>query len=189
MRVLYANRRLSAQFVSEAIPSTEADDGPLVHDILNSLGLLEDSEPRERSKSDAGSPKSISISSPCPENPSTPSRPPSPTALDTESPTSLDFDIFSDIPAFPDPNYSAVDFRALDTDLDLDFCGVDWAMNENLSGFDSGLRPNFGLSQGMVLQDWDPLSVLQNVMNGGITPGQYWMTGTSNSVYSDSFSM
>ncbi|RDW85432.1 hypothetical protein BP5796_03757 [Coleophoma crateriformis] len=41
MRVLYANRRLSIQPDTMVLPSTEGDDVPLVHDILDRLGLLD----------------------------------------------------------------------------------------------------------------------------------------------------
>jgi hypothetical protein len=50
MRILYANRRLSIQPDNIVIPSTEGDDVPLVHDILDRLGMV-DKESDERSES------------------------------------------------------------------------------------------------------------------------------------------
>lgn len=40
MRILYANRRLSIQSDNIIIPSIESNDTPLVHDILDRLGML-----------------------------------------------------------------------------------------------------------------------------------------------------
>src|SRR4051812_22023447 len=50
MRILYANRRLSIQPDNIVIPSIESDDVPLVHDILDRLGMVtKDSDEQSQS--------------------------------------------------------------------------------------------------------------------------------------------
>lgn len=53
MKVLYANRRLSIHPDDMTLPSTEGKDVPLVHDILERLGLLEEGEASLKDERDA----------------------------------------------------------------------------------------------------------------------------------------
>jgi hypothetical protein len=53
MRVLYANRRLSIHPDDMKVPTTEGKDVPLVHDILDRLGLLQGEDNMDKAESES----------------------------------------------------------------------------------------------------------------------------------------
>jgi hypothetical protein len=172
LRILYANRRLSIQPDNIAIPSTESDDVPLVHDILDRLGMV---CPDDDSNSQSSNPEShaekqkeptltktntfSTTSIPSPSNSMF-----SPTFFD--DPLAMDAQMESTF--FPE-----VDPLALGHDMVLTIpFEVYSSMSATKNGADfTQFSPDFPTQDlNMNAQDWCPLSILDSVMNGDNFP-------------------
>ena len=173
MRVLYANRRLSIQPDSIIIPSTESDDVPLVHDILDRLGLLGSKDLDTHSQT-----SEIPI-----EKPQTqPSQKPWSTSsvqssLFTspfEAPSTIADPMLFDMPALPEFD-NTEDLLAMDADMSLNFpYEVYETINATKGDMFNHFTPNFSMAPQTV--DWCPLNVLDEVLHGSYPVEQSWPT-------------
>jgi len=166
LRILYANRRLSIQPDNLVIPSTESDDVPLVHDILEHLGMIMDDDDNGSEISDqvdrAIQPrkKEQTISST--------SSIPSPAGSRFNS-AFLD-DTFGAPTVFEEPityfqNSGLVPLE-LDMGLSIPYEAYS-AMHGVKNGSDIGHFPQeFGVPLDMGLQHWDPMVMLDADMIG-----------------------
>jgi hypothetical protein len=185
MRVLYANRRLSIHPDNIVIPVADSEDAPLIHDILERLGLLiEDSDDLpvpKRAESHAESPRSISTSSISEAPWSTESISTSPfetSALDTSSSFIQDSGFYNDVLTIPDFDSSRTDSMALETDLPFDlpyeiYTAID---GDKPSAAFNQLGQGFALFPDMIPQSWDQLNAFQEVMDGNMPLEPSWMT-------------
>lgn len=171
MRILYANRRLSIQPDNIIIPSTESDDVPLVHDILDRLGMVDhgkdSDEHSESTESHAKQHKEPAVARE--KTWSTPSMPsPSNSAFNPsffdESFTTMEPSMYDESPV--DPTFSQdVNAMPLDTDMGLTIPFEAYSTMGSAKNF-TPFSPDFPQTQDMSAQDWCPLSVLDSVMNG-----------------------
>lgn len=183
MRVLYANRRLSIQPDSIVIPSTDSDDVPLVHDILDRLGLL------GHSNEDHSTASAISIPKAPKQTPqkdwSTSSMQSSlfdTSMFDSPSTATLESPTLYDMPALPD---FESEMLALDTDMGLNFpYQVYETMNASATDMFSQFTPKHSAPQHIGQQDWCPLSALDNMMNSPFPMEETWGVEKTNLQYS-----
>jgi len=175
MRVLYANRRLSIQPDSIIIPSTESDDVPLVHDILDRLGLLGGHSNTE----DHSTTPKIPISQAKPQTTqkdwSTSSIQSSlfdTSFMGSSSTATLESPTLYDMPALPD---FECDMQGMDTELSLNFpYQVYETMNASATDLFGQVTPKLSIGEQIGQQDWCPLSVLDSVMNPPFPMEETW---------------
>jgi len=177
MRILYANRRLSIQPDNIVIPSTESDDVPLVHDILDRLGILcKDSDELSLS-TESHTEKNKEPTLTKAHTFSTASIPsPSNSAFNStffdESLASMESGIYEESPV--DQRYfSELNPIALDTDMGLAIpfeVYSSMVAAKNTADYEQ-FSPQL---QDMDAQDWCPLSMLNSVMNGDFPVDQSW---------------
>jgi hypothetical protein len=174
MRILYANRRLSIQPDNIVIPNMESDDIPLVHDILNRLGMVTQEPDQASQSSGSHFEKPTLTKAPTFSSPSVTSIP-SPTNsifnhtyfddpfLPSKTPIDTTF--------FPDTNPQSFD---ADMGLDVPF-EVYSSMNESKNDADyMQFSSDFPQSQDVSTPDWCPMSVLDSVMGGEFSADQAW---------------
>jgi len=184
MRLLYANRRLSIQPDSITIPSTEFDDVPLVHDILDRLGLLgehysgeehstipEMPIPQAKKQTTQNDWSTSSIQSSHLDN----SIFGSPSTAILESPT------LYDVPALPE---FEGDILSMDADMGLNFPYQVWeTLNASATDMFSQFTPKPLVAEQTGQQDWCPLSVLDSVMNPPFPVEETWGMEETNMQY------
>jgi len=182
MRVLYANRRLSIQPDSIVIPSTDSDDVPLVHDILDRLGLLGHSTENHTTASAMPIPQAPKET---PQNEWSTSSIQSSvfdtSMLESPSTATLESPTLYDMPALPD---FESDMLGLDTDMGLNFpYQVYETMNASATDMFSQFAPKLSTTQQMGQQDWCPLSSFDNMMNTPFPMEETWGVERTNLQY------
>jgi hypothetical protein len=182
MRFLYSNRRLSIQPDSIVIPSAESADGPLVHDILDHLGLLGGDGDTDSAAGLVESPRSRPILK---GNQTSASSSTSVYDNSLADATPMFSHSFTDISSMPDFDVNDIDL-SLDTDMGLNFpYEVYSSINMDMTGTGIGFgsfTPDLSLPQNMSPQDWCPLDVLEDVMN--MPAGQMWLDESAFPQYS-----
>ncbi|KAH8594013.1 hypothetical protein B0O99DRAFT_688038 [Bisporella sp. PMI_857] len=180
MRVLYANRRLSIQPDSMVVPSTESDDIPLVHDILDRLGLLDQEQDRASQASETAVERLPIARNKAIQNLwSTASIQSSlfdTSIFDTRSSVTTESPSFNDLPALPELESSEAEMLSMDADMGLNFpFQVYESMNTSKTAeMFAQFTPEYFMPQQMSPQDVCPLNVLHNVMHGGMGADQSW---------------
>jgi len=163
MKVLYANRRLSIQPDNIIVPSIELDDVPLVHEILDRLGLVSGEKAPLENSSRSSEPEERSLPPPS-----------TPTVSTLDSNSMFDTSTFESMSTItPDPGMLDFDYN------DLDMSSFDNDMGVSLP-FEvySSINPmtdNFYASPSGMFKspDWCPLDVLNSVMHSDYPSQQY----------------
>lgn len=179
MRILYANRRLSIQPDNIIIPSIESEDVPLVHDILDRLGMVwKDSDEMSQSSGSHFEKPSLS-KAPTFGSDSTMSVP-SPTNSNFNS-TYFDDSLFS-LEAPLDETFSDTNTLSFDpmSGLSVPFEAFS-TMNsdKNISNF-MQFTSDFPQSTNMSTQDW---TALESMMNVDFPVDQTWNAAFQPSSY------
>ena len=184
MRLLYANRRLSIQPDSMIVPSTESDDAPLVHDILDRLGLLEGNLKKEEDDpATSAMPIPHANYQTTQKHLSTSSMQSShfdSSFFDSPSIGTLESPLFN-MPTLPEPDVDMLGQPGMDMEMGLSFpYEVYETMNASITtGKPSQVIPKHMIGAQMDQQDWCPLSVLDGVMNAPFPMETWGALGTS----------
>jgi len=176
MRVLYANRRLSIQPDSITIPSTESEDVPLVHDILDRLGLLGGHSDAKNHSATPEIPIPQAKRQPIQKDWSSSSMQSSlfdtsmfgsPSTATLESPTLYDMSAPSEFDG---------EMLGMDLDMSLNFpYQVYETMNASATDIFGQITPKLSAGEQQAGQaEWCPLSVLDSVMNPPFPMEETW---------------